>query len=343
MKAFLSALLLIATGTPTFAQQHQGHTEEQQSGSDAETSAPPSSPSVPADPHAAHAEPRAAPAPAADDHAEHTEPAAPTEPADAHANHDPAASEPDAEAPPPAAAFEGPRHAADQVFDPSAMAAAREQLRAEQGSMRTYQLLADQLEARRSDGRGAYLWDAQGWYGGDINKLWIKTEGEDPFGEESEQAEVQALWSRAVTPWFNFQAGVRYDLEPAPERRHLVVGMQGLVPYFFEIDGAAFLSDEGDVTARFEAEYDQFITQRLILQPRIELDLSAQDIPELGIGSGLSSAELGLRLRYEFARELAPYVGIEYERAVGGTADFARAAGEDVRGWSVVLGVRAWF
>ncbi|HEX7075307.1 MAG TPA: copper resistance protein B [Hyphomicrobiaceae bacterium] len=209
--------------------------------------------------------------------------------------------------------------------------------------MRTYRLLADQLEARRRDGRSGYLWDAQGWYGGDINKLWIKTEGEDASGEESEEAEIQALWSRAVTPWFDFQAGVRYDLESAPERRHLVVGMQGLVPYFFEIDGAAFFSDEGDITAQLEAEYDQFITQRLILQPRIELDLAAQDIPELGIGSGLSSAEFGLRLRYEFARELAPYVGIEYERAVGGTADFVRAEGEEVGEWSVLLGVRAWF
>src|SRR3546814_4465027 len=109
----------------------------------------------------------------------------------------------------------------------------------------------------------SYLWDAQGWYGGDINKFWFKTEGEGNFGESPEQVEVQALWSRAITPWFDFQAGIRYDFRPDPERGHLVVGLQGLVPYQFEIDAAAFLSDEGDLTARFEAEYDQRITQRL--------------------------------------------------------------------------------
>ena len=377
MKAFLIALPIWATGASVLAQPHQGHTEDERPvGSDtAPTASPP--PSAPASgpgqhtghgerPQADHAETSPAQAGAADEHAGHSETADSETPTEAHPEHDAVASEPDAEppradphaaheaapadtaptppeAPPPPAAFEGPRHAAETVFDPAVMASARELLRAEQGAMRTYRLLADQLEARRRDGRSGYLWDAQGWYGGDINKLWVKTEGEDASGEESEEAEVQALWSRAVTPWFDFQAGVRYDLEPAPERRHLVVGMQGLVPYFFEIDGAAFFSDEGDITARLEAEYDRLITQRLILQPRIELNLAAQDIPELGIGSGLSSAEFGLRLRYEFARELAPYVGIEYERAVGGTADFVRAEGEEVREWSVLLGVRVWF
>lgn len=229
------------------------------------------------------------------------------------------------------------------MFGSSVMAAAREDLREDQGGMRTYRLLADQFETRSRDGDSGYYWNLQGWYGGDINKLWIKTEGEDPSGEEPEDAEVQALWSRAVTPWFNFQTGLRYDLEPAPERRHLVVGMQGLVPYRFEVDGAAFLSDEGDITARLEAEYDQFITQRLILQPRIELDAAAQDVPELRIGSGLSSAKLGFRLRYEIVREFSPYLGLEYEELVGGTADFARREGEEIKGWNVVLGLRAWF
>ena len=143
-----------------------------------------------------------------------------------------------------------------------------------------------------------------------------------------EQAEVQALYSRAINPWFNLQGGVRYDFQPNPERAHLVLGIQGLAPYWFEIDGALFLSNKGDLTARFEAEYDQRITQKLILQPSIEFDLAAQDVPELGIGAGLSTAEVGLRLRYEFVPEFAPYIGVEYERAFGNTADFARAAGE---------------
>ena len=193
------------------------------------------------------------------------------------------------------------------------------------------------------EGRDGYSWDAQGWYGGDINKLWIKSEGEGSFGESPEQAEVQALYSRAINPWFNVQGGVRYDLRPNLKRAHLVLGIQGLAPYWFEVDGALFLSNKGDLTARFEAEYDQRITQKLILQPSFELDLAAQDIPELGIGAGLSTAEAGLRLRYEIVPEFAPYIGVEYERAFGNTADFARAAGEKVGGWSLLTGVRVWF
>src|SRR3546814_370278 len=227
------------------------------------------------------------------------QPAAPAAPADPHAGHDmgtgagPAPMPP--KAPPPPAAFSGPRHAADVLFDPSAMSGAREQLRAEQGAARNYRVMIDQLEARIHDGRDGYLWDAQGWYGGDINKLWIKTEGEGSFGERTEEAEVQALWSRAITPWFNFQAGLRYDFRPDPERGHAVVGVQGLVPYLFEVDVAAFVSDEGDVSASLEAEYDLLITQRLILQPRAEVNLAVQDVRELGVGSGVNDVELGVR------------------------------------------------
>jgi copper resistance protein B len=247
------------------------------------------------------------------------------------------------EAPPPPAAFSGPEHAADLLFDSSAMSNAREKLRAEQGEVRAYRILIDRLETRFRDGQDGYLWDAQGWYGGDINKLWIKTEGEGSFGENLEDGEVQVLWSRAITPWFDFQAGARYDFGPNTERSHLVLGLQGLVPYFFELDVAAFLSDEGDFTARIEAEYDQLITQKLILQPRVEFQLAAQDISDLGIGAGLSSVETGLRLRYEFVPEFAPYIGVGYERKMGNTADFARAEGEDVGGWSALVGVRTWF
>jgi copper resistance protein B len=293
----------------------------------------PATPAVPTDRHAGH-----------DKGA--MQPATPASPADPHAGHDidaDAGPAPPPEAPPPPAALSGPRHAADQLFDPSAMERAREGLSAEMGDVRAYRVMVDQLEARIHDGRDGYLWDAQGWYGGDINKLWLKSEGDGSFGEKPEEAEMQALWSRAITPWFDFQAGVRYDFRPDPERGHLVVGLQGLVPYFFEIDTAAFLSDEGDVTARFEAEYDQLITQKLILQPRVEFDLAAQDVSDIGVGAGLSSFEAGLRLRYEFVPEFAPYVGAEYERKVGNTADFARAEDESVDDLFFVAGVRFWF
>jgi copper resistance protein B len=223
------------------------------------------------------------------------------------------------------------------------MAEAREELRAEHGDMRVGKLLVDGIEARIRDGRDGYAWDAQGWYGGDIDKLWVKTEGEGEFGGAIEAAEVQALWSHAIGPFFDLQAGLRYDIRPRPDRGYLVLGVQGLAPYWFEVDAAAFLSSKGDLTARVEAEYDQRITQKLILQPRLAFDLAAQDVSELGIGSGLSTAELGLRLRYEIKPQFAPYVGVEYERSFGDTADFRRAAGEEVGGWSFLLGVRAWF
>jgi copper resistance protein B len=316
----------------------------------------PTEPAV--DPHAAHGsqtDPHAGHSAAqADPHAGHGATPAQTDPhaghgasqqaIDPHAGHDMGigASSPPV-APPPAAALSGPAHAADAVFGAEQMAQAREELRAEHGDMRVGKLLIDRLEARIRDGRDGYAWDAQGWYGGDIDKLWVKTEGEGEFGGAIEAAEVQALWSHAVAPFFDLQAGVRYDIRPRPDRGYLVLGVQGLAPYWFEVDAAAFLSDKGDVTARIEAEYDQRITQKLILQPRLEFDLAAQDVPELGIGSGLSTAELGLRLRYELKPQFAPYVGVEYERALGDTADFRRAGGEEVGGWSVLLGLRAWF
>lgn len=220
---------------------------------------------------------------------------------------------------------------------------ARGIFRREHGAIRTHRILIDQLETRIQNGRDGYAWDAQAWYGGAINRLWIKTEGEGEFGEPLERAEVQALWSRALDPWFNLQAGVRYDFRPDPERGYLVLGIEGLAPYWFEVDGALFLSDRGDVSARFEGEYDLRITQRLILQPRLELDFALRDDPAIGVGSGLSSAQAGLRLRYEVVPEFAPYLGVEYERAFGDTADFRRAGGEDVGGWRLVAGVRTWF
>lgn len=244
----------------------------------------------------------------------------------------------------PARAFEGPRHAADAIYGNEAMTPSREQLARENGGMTTGMILVERLEARiaTDGGEDGYLWDAQGWYGGDINRFVLKTEGEGEFGGALEEAEIQALYSRAIGPFFDLQAGVRFDPEP-DSHTHLVVGVQGLAPYMFHVDGALFLSERGDLTARIEAEYDQKITQRLILQPRIEAEFAAQDIPEREIGAGITKVEPGLRLRYEIVPEFAPYVGIEYEAKVGETADIARASGEDPDGLKVVIGLRAWF
>ena len=236
------------------------------------------------------------------------------------------------------------QNAADEYYGAKEMQAAREALRQGVGGQTNAMIFADRLEYQSNEGNSVLLWDAQGWAGGDINKLWIKTEGEYLSNDGAfEEAEVQALYSRAISPYFDLQLGYRYDIEPDPERHFAVFGMQGLAPYWFEVDVAAFVSDDGDVSARLEAEYELFLTQNIILQPRVELDFAVQDVPELSIGSGLSTAEAGLRLRYEFRREFAPYIGVSWRRAFGETADFARADGEDVEAVSFVAGLRFWF
>ena len=215
---------------------------------------------------------------------------------------------------------------------------------AAEGEPLQYLVLADRLEYQTNEGDSLFLWDAQGWIGGDYNKLWVKTEGEYLFGSDRfEEVETQALYSRAIGRYWDVQAGVRHDFKPDPSRTYGVIGLQGLAPYWFEVDSALFVSDKGDVTARIEAEYDLLFTQRLILQPRAELNFAFQDVDELGIGSGLSTAELGLRLRYEIRREIAPYIGVSWTRSVGDTADFARGEGEDPGKVSFVAGIRLWF
>lgn len=323
-------LAAAALAAPAFAQQHdhgqhQAHGQHQGHAGHEQEADPHAGHQPQPDPHAGHD--------MQDPHAGHARPQ------DEHAGHGSTPAPP--VAPPPPSAFSGPAHAADRIFGDAVMAQAREELRHEHGAMTASKFLLERLEARVGEEDG-WLLDAQAWWGGDIDKLWLKSEGEGTFGERIE-VEVQALWSHAIDPWFDLQAGVRQDVRPGPDRTHLVLGLQGLAPYWFEVDGALFLSDEGELTARLEAEYDLRITQPLILQPRVEIELSAQDVPELGLGAGLGHAAAGVRLRYEVEPEFAPYVGLEYERAFGDTADFARASGEEAGGWALLMGVRAWF
>jgi len=297
----------------------------------------------PADPHAGHQMP-AEPAPDAQPagpHAGHEMPARPE--AGAHAGHDMGQMTGPKPAPPPPEALTGPAHAADVYWDKAALERSRNILREEHGDVPVGRFLVDRAETRFRDGRDGYLLDIQAWYGGDINKLWLKSEVEGNWGKKLEHAEVQALWSHAIGPWFDVQAGVRFDPQPGPNRTHLVLGVEGLAPYWWEVEGAIFLSNKGELTARAEAEYDLRITQKLILQPRAEINLSAQDIDELGIGAGLSEGSLGLRLRYQISPLFAPYIGVEYERAFGDTRDFRRAEDDDPRSLNFLVGLRAWF
>lgn len=231
--------------------------------------------------------------------------------------------------------------AADRYWNPRDMAAAAAS--AMHAPARTYaKLTFDLAEYQFRDGQDGYRWEGEAWLG-DLNRFVLKSKGEGTFGAGVDRAEVQALYAKALDPWWNLQAGIRQDIRPRPSRTWATLGIEGRAPYLFEVQAAAFLSDKGQLAARIEGAYDQRLTQRLILQPRAELDLAAQDMPDQRIGAGLSSAELGLRLRYEIRREFAPYVGINWTWAAGRTADYARADGRDIAERSAVAGIRIWF
>lgn len=233
-------------------------------------------------------------------------------------------------------------HLADRYFSSEAMAAARTQLRREHGAMTVSTVMTNLAEYQARSGADGYRWEGQAWFGGDINRLVVKTEGEGTRGEGVESAETQVLYSRAVGVYTDLRVGVRQDVEPYG-RTYATVGFESLLPYWFDVEGAAFLSTKGNVFARLEGAYDLRLTNRLILQPRAELNFAAQNTPENRTGAGLSSAELGLRLRYEIRREFAPYIGASWDRKAGKTADYARARGEGVEVTSVVFGIRAFF
>jgi len=242
---------------------------------------------------------------------------------------------------PPAA--DRPWSQADAYFDPAEMDAERRHMQAHDGNTPVGMILLNRGEVQSTDGKETGLWDLDAWYGGDINKVWLKTEGDYSFEDSDvEDAEVQLLWSHAISTFFDVQTGVRYDFEP-DGLAHAVLGIQGIAPYWFEVDGAAYLSEEGDLTAGFEAEYELLLTNRLILQPRFAANFSAQDIPDRETGSGLTDLEAGLRLRYEIRREFAPYAGVEYRKAFGGTADFIEAAGGDADETRFLIGIRSWY
>ena len=338
------------------ADPHAGHVMPARATAPVKPQAGPGTPPAAADPHTGHGTPKPPAAPA-DPHAGHHMPSSPA-PADPHAGHampdasaDPHAGHgmdaaadaqtgadlPVGMAPPPPAITDA---LADPVFGAGPMQRARVILAGEHGGSRVSKIQADLLEWA-PDGNG-YRWEVEGWYGGDLNRVAVKTEGEGQSGEGVEAAEVQVLYSRAVARYTDLQLGLRYDLEPR-SRAYAVVAVDAMFPYWFEAEGSLFLSEKGDLLGRLEGSYDFRLTERLVFQPRAELEFAAQDIPGSEIGSGLSKGEFELRLRYEVRREFAPYVGLSYERAFGRSADFVRGAGHDVETTRFVVGVRTWF
>lgn len=208
-------------------------------------------------------------------------------------------------------------------------------------AIHSYSLL-NRLEAWDADPGTGLAWEGQGWIGQDVNRLWWRTEGERLDGE-TEAANVEALYGHAFSPWWDWVVGVRQDFKPGDDRTFAAFGVQGLAPQRFELSLTGYVGTGGETALRFETEYEILFTNRLILQPLLDVSLYGKNDAARGIGSGLATTEAGLRLRYEFTRRFAPYVGVVYERAFGKTADLRRAASEDVDDIRVVAGVRIWF
>lgn len=200
----------------------------------------------------------------------------------------------------------------------------------------------EKLEWQDADDGSALNWEAQGWIGGDVDRLWLRSEGERTNGK-TEEAEVQALWGHSISPWWDLVGGVRQDFKPGDPQTWAAFGIQGLALYNFEAQATAYLGEGGQTAARLEGDYDILLTNKLILQPTAEFNFYGKNDPQRGVGSGLSESEVGLRLRYEVRPQFAPYVGVTWNRAYGRTADYAREEGEDNNEARLVLGVRVWF
>lgn len=203
-------------------------------------------------------------------------------------------------------------------------------------------LLVDRLEGVRADGETAGEYDLQAWFGRDYNRAVLKAEGDVDDGK-LQDARTELLWGRAVAAYWDAQLGVRVDSGEGPNRNWLAFGIQGLAPYWFEVEASGYVGENGRTALRVQASYELLFTQRLVLQPRIEANFFGKSDVERGLGSGLSDATAGLRLRYEIWREFAPYVGVEWARKFGDTEDIARVAGDDPRESRVVAGLRFWF
>jgi len=204
-----------------------------------------------------------------------------------------------------------------------------------------WSVLGDRLEYQEDSDSTVY--DIQAWYGTTYNRFVIKAEGDIADGT-LEESSTDLLWGHALNAYFDTQFGVRLDqYDEGKDRQWLAIGMQGLAPYWFELDVTAYVGDDGRTALSAEAEYELLLTQRLILQPRAELNLYGKDDAQNGLGSGLSDLAVGLRLRYEFSRQFAPYIGVEWTDTYGDTADYRRAAGQDTSGTQFVAGLRFWF
>ena len=210
------------------------------------------------------------------------------------------------------------------------------------GNSVNYFVLFDQLEWQRGAGANGFNLDSRGWVGRDRDRLWFRAEG-DGLGGRVDEGKAEVFYGRQVARWWDLIAGMRQDFRPGDPQTWAAVGVQGLAPYWFEVEATAYLGASGRTEARFEVEYELLLTRRVVLQPLIEMEVVGKSDPARGVGAGISTTDAGLRVRYEWRRELAPYAGVTWSRKWGKTADFAEAAGESDNEARFVTGVRVWF
>ncbi len=203
-------------------------------------------------------------------------------------------------------------------------------------------LIGDQVEYLNSDGRSGAAWDVYAWYGPDEQKLWVRSEGSVVDGTVDDTTSAEALWWRAFTPFWATLLGLRQDLGPGSHTQ-LAVGVEGLAPYWFDLQATGYLAVDGRVSARLKGSYDLLLTNRLILAAEAESNLRSKANPRRGVGAGVGNIELALRVRYEFVRKVAPYVGFDWDRALGDTAIRRRADGKPIGEAKVVVGARLWW
>ncbi|HWU77947.1 MAG TPA: copper resistance protein B [Rhodanobacter sp.] len=203
-------------------------------------------------------------------------------------------------------------------------------------------LLFDQLEAAHGYDANTQAWELEGTYGRDLDKLWVRAEGERRAGTVR-HGDVEAFWYHGIAAYWGSQLGMRHDFGVGPQRQWAAIGVEGLAPYFFDVQATAYIGSAGRTAARFRADYEVLFSQRLMLQPELEFNFHGKDDPARKTGRGLSDVSLGLRLRYEILRQFAPYIGISWVRRVGKTANYARADGEQVFEQQFVAGIRLWF
>lgn len=276
------------------------------------------------------------------DHAGHAQPATPPAESSApdphahHAHHGPPAGDLPADHP--------PREPLPPITDADRAAAFPEHLHghAMHDDATHSFVLFDRLEVFDGDHGRGQAWEVDAWIGGDVDRLWLRTSGERSAGR-THAADLDVLYGRSVTPWWDVVAGARQSFQPGPSRTFAAIGVQGLAPYMFEVSAMAYAGDGGQVIGELEVEYELLLTNRLILQPAIELEIARRADPARGTGSGLTGIEAGLRLRYEFTRKFAPYIGVVRERGYGDTRDMRAAAGQQPDDTKLVLGLQTWF